>query len=139
MHWAFQNSNLRDIAEKVEAGERLSFDDGIRLYESNELLLVGKLADLVNQRRNGNNVYFVQNHRITPTNVCALHCNFCSFRRNPDAPDAYIRSTQEIVERAHKTYTDRTYEFHIVGGLVPDLRSEERRVGKECRSRWSPY
>lgn len=124
MHWAYNNSSIKDIAEKVEAGERLTFEDGLRLYQSNDLLLVGKLADQVNRKRNGDVVYFVQNHRITPTNVCALHCNFCSFRRNPDAPDAYVRTPQEIVERAHRTYTDRTYEFHIVGGLVPDLGVE---------------
>ena len=121
MHWAFKNSELREIAEKVEAGERLSFEDGVRLYASNELLLIGKLADMVNRRRNGDVVYFVQNHRVTPTNVCAFHCNFCSFRRNGNEPDAFVRTAQEIVERAGKTYTERTYEFHIVGGLVPDL------------------
>lgn len=124
MHWAFDKSNLRDIAEKVEAGERLSFDDGLRLYDSNELLLIGKLADLVNHRRNGNNVYFVQNHRITPTNVCALHCNFCSFRHSLNEPGAYVRTPAEIVERARQTYTDRTCEFHIVGGLMPELGIE---------------
>src|SRR3712207_2979160 len=121
MHWAFRRSGLREIAEKVEAGARLSFEDGLRLYASNELLLIGKLADLVNRRRNGDIVYFVQNHRVTPTNVCAFHCNFCSFRRNGDEPDAFVRTPQEIVERAGRTYTERTNEFHIVGGLVPDL------------------
>src|SRR3954447_8653466 len=121
MHWALQQSELHDIAEKVDAGERLTFDDGMRLYASDDLLAIGKLADEVNRRRNGDIVYFVQNHRITPTNVCAFHCNFCSFRRNANDPDAYVRSAQEIVERAGKTYTDRTYEFHIVGGLVPEL------------------
>ena len=105
MHWALRRSELRDIAEKVDAGERLSFEDGMRLYASNDLLLIGKLADEVNRRRNGEVVYFVQNHRITPTNVCAFHCNFCSFRRNGDEPDAYIRTAREMVERAGKTYT----------------------------------
>ncbi|MDQ5850966.1 MAG: radical SAM protein, partial [Chloroflexota bacterium] len=121
MHWAFERSELRDIAEKIDAGERLTFDDGMQLYASNDLLLIGKLADIVNRRRNGDVVYFVQNHRVTPTNVCAFHCNFCSFRRNGDEPDAFVRSVEEIVERAGQTYTERTYEFHIVGGLVPDL------------------
>ena len=121
MHWALQRSELRDIAEKVMAGERLAFDEGMRLYASNDLLLIGKLADVANRRRNGDTVYFVQNHRITPTNVCAFHCNFCSFRRNGDEADAYIRTAREIVERAGKTYTERTYEFHIVGGVVPEL------------------
>ncbi|HZB95532.1 MAG TPA: aminofutalosine synthase MqnE [Herpetosiphonaceae bacterium] len=121
MHWAFRRSELRDIAEKVDAGERLSIEDGMRLYASHDVLLIGKLADEVNRRRNADIVYFVQNHRITPTNVCAFHCNFCSFRRNGNEPDAYIRTPQEIVDRASHTYTERTHEFHIVGGLVPDL------------------
>src|SRR5918998_2668391 len=121
MHWSLARSELRDIAEKVDAGERLSFEDGTRLYASNELLLIGKLADEVNRRRNGDVVYFVQNHRLTPTNVCAFHCNFCSFRRNGDEADAFIRTAREMVERAGRTYTERTHEFHIVGGLVPDL------------------
>lgn len=124
IHPAFSSSPLRDIADKVEAGQRLNFDDGMRLYESNEIVLIGKLADYVNRKRNGDSVYFVQNHRITPTNVCALHCNFCSFRRNANDPDAYIRTTDDIIARAKRTYTDRTSEFHIVGGLVPDLDVE---------------
>ena len=75
-------SPLADLAAKVEAGERLTFDDGMRMYASNDVLALGKLANYVNRQRNGDTVYFVQNHRITPTNVCAFHCNFCSFRRN---------------------------------------------------------
>ena len=117
-------SPLSDIAEKVEAGERLSFDDGMRLYQTNDILALGKLADTVNRRKNGDVVYFVQNHRITPTNVCAFHCNFCSFRRNGNEPDAFVRTPDQIIDHVGRLFSERTREFHIVGGLVPDLDVE---------------
>lgn len=115
-------SELADIAEKVQTGERLSFEDGVRLYATTNLLALGALANYANQQRNGKRVYFVQNRHINPTNICAAHCNFCSFRRNGDEPDAYLLSVLEIVERAEQTATERTREFHIVGGLHPDLK-----------------
>jgi aminodeoxyfutalosine synthase len=115
---------LASIAEKVEAGERLSFDDGMQLYASNDVLALGKLADTVNRRLNHGAVYYVQNHRITPTNICAFHCNFCSFRRNANDADAFVRTPEQIVEHVGKLHSDRTREFHIVGGLVPDLDVE---------------
>ncbi len=117
-------SSLADIAEKVEAGERLTFEDGLRLYQSNDILAIGKLADTVNRRMNHEIVYFVQNHRITPTNICAFHCNFCSFRRNGNEPDAFVRTPEEIVAHVQKQHSERTREFHIVGGLVPNLDVE---------------
>ena len=117
-------SPLASIARKVEAGERLSFEDGIQLYQSQDILALGKLADVVNQRLNGKTVYFVQNHRITPTNVCAFHCNFCSFRRNGNEHDAFVRTPEQIVEHVERIHSDRTREFHIVGGVVPDLDIE---------------
>lgn len=115
---------LAPIVEKVQAGERLSFDDGMQLYASNDILTLGKLADTVNRRLNSDIVYYVQNHRITPTNICAFHCNFCSFRRNGNEPDAFVRTPEQIVEHVRKLHSERTREFHIVGGLVPDLDIE---------------
>lgn len=116
------HSDIADLAEKVQSGERLSYEDGLRLYATPDLLAVGALANHVNQQRNANHVYFVQNRHINPTNICAVHCNFCSFRRNGDEADAYLYSVEEIVERAAQTFTERTSEFHIVGGLHPDLK-----------------
>ncbi len=124
MNQFLARSAIADIAEKVEAGERLSYDDGVRLYASGDLLVLGMLADLANDRRNGKRVYFVQNRHINPTNICAAHCNFCSFRRNGDEPDAYMWSVDEIIERTKKTFSERTREFHIVGGLHPDLKMD---------------
>lgn len=122
MNHFLARSAIAHIVMKVEAGERLSYEDGLQLYATNDVLAVGALADYVNQQRNGNHVYFVQNRHINPTNICAFHCNFCSFRRNGNEHDAYVLSIDEIVERAAQTSTERTSEFHIVGGLHPDLK-----------------
>lgn len=116
-----EQTDIADIAEKVDRGERLSFEDGVRLYKTEHVLAVGMLADAVNQRRNGKRVYFVQNRHINLTNICAAHCSFCSFRRNADDPDAYVLSIDEVIERATQTATENTREFHIVSGLHPDL------------------
>jgi aminodeoxyfutalosine synthase len=115
-------SELAPIAMKVETGERLDYEDGLALYATRDLLALGALADMANRQHNGNRVYFVQNRHINPTNICAFHCNFCSFRRNGNEPDAYMLSIDEVVQRAAQTFTERTSEFHIVGGLHPDLK-----------------
>lgn len=124
MNRLLARSELADLAEKVRAHERLSAEDGLRLYATHDLLALGAMADYINRERNGNRVYFVQNRHINPTNVCAVHCNFCSFRRDGHESDAYTWSVAEIVERAALTYTERTSEFHIVGGLHPDLKMD---------------
>ncbi len=110
--------DLIPIAEKVLAGERLTFEDGVTLFNSFDLLTIGQLADHVNRRLNGGQyVYFNQNRHINPTNICAFHCNFCSFRRDPGEPGAYAYTPEEIVERIRPTVHERVTEFHIVGGL----------------------
>jgi aminodeoxyfutalosine synthase len=115
------NDNLQDIAAKVERGERLSFEDGLRLFEARDLLAVGRLAQQVRERRHGRYAFFNQNRHINPTNICAAHCNFCSFRRNGDEPDAYVWTPAQMVERVRPVATRNVTEFHIVGGLHPKL------------------
>ena len=117
-----RNTDLIDIAEKIETGQRLNDDDGLRLFRSNDLLTIGQLADLVNTRINGGqNVYFNQNRHINPTNVCAFHCNFCSFARtSDDEAGAYTWTPEQIVERIRPDVNPRVTEFHIVSGLHPD-------------------
>lgn len=111
-----QDQSLLPIIEKVEAGERLSLEDGMALYNSNDLLTIGQLANMVNMRKNGNNVYFIENMYINPTNVCEAHCAFCGFRRDPGEEGAYTMSMDDILEYVAKGYTPTTREFHIVGG-----------------------
>ncbi len=113
--------DLADITDKVLNNHRLSFADGVRLYQTADILALGMLANYVNMTRNGTNVYFVQNQHINPTNICTFHCNFCSFRRDRYEPDAYAWTIEHILERATQTITERTREIHIVGGLHPDL------------------
>ena len=117
---------LDDIVAKVVAGQRLTFDDGMRLFQSHDLLTIGQLADLVNRRINGGEyVYFNQNRHINPTNVCAFHCNFCSFaRHSDDAPGAYTWTPEQILDRIRGDVHPRVTEFHIVGGLHPQLGFE---------------
>lgn len=116
---------LADIQEKVEAGERLSFDDGLRLFQTSDLLGLGRLADTVRRRKSGDVVYFNKNRHINPTNVCAFHCNFCSFARNSEKePGAYTWMPEQIVEHIRPTVDEGITEFHIVGGLHPTLGFE---------------
>lgn len=114
-------SEIADIARKVQRNERLSFEDGMRLSTTRDLLAVGMLANAVNRLRNSDRVHFVQNVHINPTNICSAHCNFCSFRRNGDEEDAYLLTIPEVLDYARKRVSENTREIHIVGGLHPDL------------------
>lgn len=112
---------LNLIAEKVMAGERLSPEDGIAMYRSPDLLAVGWLANYVREKRHGNTTYFNVNRHINPTNVCVAHCKLCAFGRDPNAPGAYNFALEEIYSRAEQGVREGATEFHIVGGLHPDL------------------
>lgn len=84
MHTLASISDLAAIAEKVEAGQRLTYDDGVRLYASRDLFEIGRLANLVRERLHGNNAYYNVNRHINYSNYCVLRCNFCSFYRPYD-------------------------------------------------------
>ncbi|MFY0544759.1 aminofutalosine synthase MqnE [Brevibacillus sp. H7] len=111
-----QDKSLTAIVEKVTHGERLTLEDGLALYASNDLLTIGQLANLVNQRKNGNDVYFIQNMYINPTNVCEAHCKFCGFRRDLGKDGAYTMSMDELLHYVGSRFHDGIREFHIVGG-----------------------
>ena len=116
-----EDSRLAPIAEKVLAGERLSFDEGITLYESGDLLTLGYLANLVRERLHGKRTYFNVNRHLNPTNVCVASCKLCAFGRKPDAPAAYTMALEEAFRIAGEGWSEAVTEFHIVGGLHPDL------------------
>jgi aminodeoxyfutalosine synthase len=107
---------MADIAEKVENGVRLTKEDGLYLYESDDLLTIGQLANKVNLAKNGRKVYFIENMSLYYTNVCEAHCAFCHFRRDPGEEGAYTVSPDEMVEYIHKHYHEGMREFHITGG-----------------------
>ena len=115
---------LTSIAEKVFAEERLDFDDGVALYRSPDILAVGWLANSVRERMHGDIAYFNVNRHINPTNVCVAACRLCAFGRRKDAPGAYTMALEEAWERAAQGYSEAVTEFHLVGGLHPDLPLE---------------
>ena len=115
------DASLKPIADKVLAGERLSFDDGVALYRTPDLLAVGWLANFTREKRHGNITYYNVNRHINPTNVCVAHCRLCAFGRDPGAPGAYTFTLEEMYERADQGVREGATEFHIVGGLHPDL------------------
>ncbi len=115
------DATLQPIADKVLAGERLSFADGVALYKTPDLLTVGWLANHVREKRHGDITYYNVNRHINPTNVCVAHCKLCAFGRDPNSPGAYTFTLEEMYERAAKGVREGATEFHIVGGLHPDL------------------
>ncbi|SJZ64660.1 aminodeoxyfutalosine synthase [Trichlorobacter thiogenes] len=117
-------TTLATIKEKVHAGQRLSEDDALALYASNDLLAIGELAAWVNEQKNGANVYFNVNRHINPTNVCVNRCAFCAFSRTADADDAYTLAMDQMVGRAVEAVGQGATEVHLVGGLHPDLTFE---------------
>ena len=107
------------IAEKISAGERLSGADALALYESHDLIEIGKLADRVNRAKNGDVVTFASNQHINPTNVCTLRktCTFCGYARLPKEEGAYRYTLEQTLAEAANAADGLTREFHIVGGL----------------------
>jgi len=117
-----KSAGLAEIADKVEARERLSFDEGRQLFETPDLLALGWLANRERERRHGARTYFNHNLRLEATNVCTASCLFCSFARlKPGDEGAYTSSIDQVLaklrDRAHQPLT----EIHIVNGLHPDL------------------
>ena len=96
---------LIPIAGKVENGERLSFDDGLTLYRSADILAVGWMANLVRERMHGDVAYFNVNRHINPTNVCVASCRLCAFGRKKGEADTYTMALEEAWETAGKGLT----------------------------------
>ncbi len=116
-----EDSALQPISAKVLAGGRLNFEDGVNLYRSKDLLAIGNLANHVREKLHGKRTYFNVNRHINPTNVCVASCRLCAFGRKPDAPGAYTMALEEAFRIAGEGWTETVTEFHIVGGLHPDL------------------
>jgi aminodeoxyfutalosine synthase len=118
---------LEPIWDKVRAGARLDRDDGRRLFETDDLLGVGRMADHVKTAREGDRVYFVINRHITPTNLCVLSCSFCDFARKRGQPGAFEHTIEDMVAMVR----EEVREVHIVGGHHPDWPFEyyERIIG----------
>lgn len=113
--------DLIDIYRKVESGERLSFDDGMRLYTTPNLTAVGAMANVVRERRHGARTYYVRNQHINYTNICNKFCKFCSFYAKKGGPTPYQMSLDEVRERLMWHRDVPLTEIHMVGGINPRL------------------
>jgi aminodeoxyfutalosine synthase len=115
---SFNKPTLKDIRAKVEAGERLTMDDGLLLYSpETDLNEVGELANLVRERKNGNFAYYNINVHLNPTNVCVYRCIFCAFRSDLREAKGYRMSDEQILARGQEAIDAGCTEMHIVGGL----------------------
>ena len=119
-----EDVGLRPIAEKVVADERLDFREGVALFQSRDLLALGSLAHHVRVKMHGMRTYFNVNRHINPTNVCVASCKLCAFGRKPGTPGAYTMALEEALRVAGENWSEAVTEFHIVGGLHPDLPFE---------------
>src|SRR5580700_4625121 len=116
-----EDSRLKPVLEKVEVGERLSFDDGVALYQTSDILALGYMANLVRERLHGDVTYFNVNRHINPTDVCVASCRLCAFGKRAKDPKAYTMSLDQVWHVAGEGWTEAVTEFHIVGGLHPEL------------------
>ncbi|MGH9238202.1 MAG: aminofutalosine synthase MqnE [Vicinamibacterales bacterium] len=115
-------AGLAGIDDKLQAGERLTLQDGVRLFDAPDLLAVGWLANRERERRHGARTYFNYNLRLEPTNVCEASCLFCSFARlKPGMPEAYTMSLEEAWDKLRQRANQPLTELHIVNGLNPHL------------------
>jgi len=108
---------LAPVADKVANNERLTFDDGMTLFLSDDLHTVGRLADTVRRKRHGRATYFNVNRHLNPTNICYADCKFCSFFRKPREEGGYTHNVDECVRMAKDARAQGATELHIVGGL----------------------
>jgi len=121
MNQAICDSGLDDIYKKIKQEERLSFEDGVRLYRSNDIIALGAMADIVRRKKNGNKAYYIYNQHINYSNICINLCRFCAFGRKREADGAYEMTIEEICEKIRERLNEPVSEVHIVGGLNPDL------------------
>ena len=113
--------DLIDIYRKVDSGERLSPEDGLRLYQTPNLSAVGAMANIVRERQNGDTTYYVRNQHINYTNICNKFCKFCSFYAKKGGPDPYEMTLEEVRTRLEWHRDIRITEVHMVGGINPRL------------------
>ena len=121
MHFFVQRSELRDLYDKVAAGERISEADALRLFETKDLNALGAIADLARQKKVGDRASYIVNRYINYSNYCILSCQFCSFARKKRDADGFQLTVPEMVEKAREALKIGITELHIVGGLHPSL------------------
>ncbi len=116
------DAKLSKIFEKVQNQQRISREDCFELFASKDLVSLGKMANLIRERKNGNVAYYNINRHLNYSNVCYVGCKFCEFGQVKSSPKAYEMSLTEIRQAAEQAVAQGATEFHIVGGLHPDLK-----------------
>ncbi|MEM7828261.1 MAG: CofH family radical SAM protein [Candidatus Aenigmatarchaeota archaeon] len=116
--------SIKDIEKKVFSGERITEEEALYLFRSDDLLTIGELAHYSARKKNGDYVYFVVNRHINPSNICVNRCRFCAFSKDKGDHGAYTLTIDEIIERTRQAKDLGATEIHIVGGLHPDLPYE---------------
>jgi aminodeoxyfutalosine synthase len=122
MNAVVARSEIADLVEKAEAGERLTAQDGLRLFRTGDVAALGYAANLVRERLQGDTTTYIVNRYLHYSNVCWDTCKFCSFYRKPGEPGSFTRSVDEIVDWAKRFQGQGVAELHIVGGLHPSLK-----------------
>jgi len=117
----FMDRGLVPIWERVQAGERLDFDEGVRLLKTTDIAALGRMADFAKRRHSGDKAYFVINRHINPTNICVLSCSFCDYAKKKGDAGAYEMSMDEILALVN----EEIREVHIVGGHHPSWPFEK--------------
>jgi len=112
-------SSIQHIKEKFFKGERLSYEDGVALYASNDLFAIADMANHIRRQKSGRQVFFNVNRHINYSNICKLSCSFCAFQRKEGDEGAYTFSVNQILERAQQASLEGATELHMVGGLHP--------------------
>jgi aminodeoxyfutalosine synthase len=115
------DSKLLPIHRKILEGRRLSADDGMTFFSSNDLMGVGYLANLVREGMHGKKAYYIYNQHINYTNICKNHCKFCAFAHDEDQAGAYVLSLDEVEQRLRERLEEPISEIHVVGGIHPNL------------------
>ncbi len=116
------SADHRQVAQKVLDNQRITFDEGVFLFEHGDLSFVGALANYVRERKNGDQTFFNRNFHIEPTNLCVYDCKFCSYSRlikQRDDANAWAFSMEEMLDMVYKYDGKPVTEVHIVGGVLP--------------------
>jgi len=121
MKLSFSDKRLYKIKEKIEAGVRLDLEDGIILYKSNDLIGVGRLADMVRRKKHDRKAYYVYNQHINYTNICTNRCLFCAYARDKEENGAFTFSIDDVKAKLLERIDEPVRELHVVGGLNPSL------------------
>jgi len=124
MNYSLIPKELRPIAEKIEAGRRVSEEDALELYRANDLNALGMMANVVRERKNGNFASYIHNRYINYSNVCILSCQFCAFAAKKRDAHAFEHASSEIIQAVADALPLGITEVHMVGGLHPTLKRD---------------